>query len=120
MITNAIQTDAAINPGNSGGALVTASGQVIGINSSIASLGDGNALGGSSQSGSIGLGFAIPINEAKTISQQLIATGRVKHPFLGVSLEDGNIAQGSAERAARRDPAGHRRHAGRLGRAEEG
>ncbi len=100
VITNAIQTDAAINPGNSGGALVTAGGQVIGINSSIASLSDGNALGGSSQSGSIGLGFAIPINEAKTISQQLIATGSVKHPFLGVSLEDGNIAQGSAERAA--------------------
>ena len=100
VITNAIQTDAAINPGNSGGALVTAGGQVIGINSSIASLSDGNALGGSTQSGSIGLGFAIPINEAKTISQQLISTGSVKHPFLGVSLQDGNIAQGSAERAA--------------------
>jgi putative serine protease PepD len=99
VITNAIQTDAAINPGNSGGALVTASGQVIGINSSIASLSGGDAFGGSSQSGSIGLGFAIPINEAKTISQQIISTGTVKHPFLGVSLEDGSVAQGSAQRA---------------------
>ncbi len=100
VITNAIQTDAAINPGNSGGALVTASGQVIGINSSIASLGGGSVFGGSTQSGSIGLGFAIPINEAKTISQQLISTGSVKHPFLGVSLQDGNVAQGGAQRAA--------------------
>jgi putative serine protease PepD len=100
VITNAIQTDAAINPGNSGGALVTASGQVIGINSSIASLSGGDAFGGTSQSGSIGLGFAIPINEAKTISTQIIATGTVQHPFLGVSLEDGNVAQGSAQRAA--------------------
>jgi putative serine protease PepD len=100
VITNAIQTDAAINPGNSGGALVTASGQVIGINSSIASLSGGDSFGGSAQSGSIGLGFAIPINEAKTISQQIISTGTVKHPFLGVNLEDGNVAQGSAQRAA--------------------
>jgi putative serine protease PepD len=100
VITNAIQTDAAINPGNSGGALVTASGQVIGINSSIASLGGGSAFGGSSESGSIGLGFAIPINEAKSISQQLISSGTVKHPFLGVSLQDGNVTQGGAQRAA--------------------
>ncbi len=100
VITNAIQTDAAINPGNSGGALVTASGQVIGINSSIASLGSSSAFGGSSESGSIGLGFAIPINEAKTIAQQLISSGTVKHPFLGVSLQDGNVTQGGAQRAA--------------------
>lgn len=100
VITNAIQTDAAINPGNSGGALVTANGQVIGINSSIASLSGGQSFGGSGESGSIGLGFAIPINEAKTISQQIISTGTVKHPYLGVSLQDGNVAQGSAQRAA--------------------
>jgi putative serine protease PepD len=100
VITNAIQTDAAINPGNSGGALVTASGQVIGINSSIAALSGSNPFGGSSESGSIGLGFAIPINEAKTISQQLISSGSVKHPFLGVSLQDGSVTQGGAQRAA--------------------
>jgi putative serine protease PepD len=100
VITNAIQTDAAINPGNSGGALVTADGQVIGINSSIASLGGSDQFGGSGESGSIGLGFAIPINEAKTIAQQLIDTGSVKHPYMGVTLRDGNVSQGGAQRAA--------------------
>src|SRR5262249_21411043 len=64
VVTNAIQTDAAINPGNSGGALVDAQGRVIGINSSIASL--GSSAGG--QSGSIGLGFAIPVNEVKDVA----------------------------------------------------
>ncbi len=100
VITNAIQTDAAINPGNSGGALVTANGQVIGINSSIASLSNGSSFGGSTESGNIGLGFAIPINEAKSVSQQLISTGSVKHPYLGVTLEDSSVAQGGAQRAA--------------------
>jgi putative serine protease PepD len=100
VITNAIQTDAAINPGNSGGALVTAAGQVVGINSSIASLGNDSAFGGDSESGSIGLGFAIPINEAKNVAQQLISTGTVKHPYLGVSLSDGSVASGGAQRAA--------------------
>jgi putative serine protease PepD len=100
VITNAIQTDAAINPGNSGGALVTANGQVIGINSSIASLSSSSQFGGSSESGSIGLGFAIPINEAKTISQQLIHTGTVKHPYMGVTLADGTVDQAGAQRAA--------------------
>jgi putative serine protease PepD len=99
VITNAIQTDAAINPGNSGGALVTANGQVIGINSSIASLSNSSAFGGG-ESGSIGLGFAIPINEAKTISQQLISSGTVKHPYLGVSLQDGTVDLSGAQRAA--------------------
>ena len=72
VVTSAIQTSAAINPGNSGGALVDAAGKLIGINSSIATL-------GSSQSGSgnIGIGFAIPSNEAKAIAEQLIAKGRV-------------------------------------------
>ncbi len=88
VVTNAIQTDAAVNPGNSGGALVDSTGRVIGIPSSIASLG---ANGGGSQSGSIGLGFAIPINEAKSIADQLISTGKAEHPFLGVSLEEGRV-----------------------------
>ncbi|GLX01170.1 trypsin-like peptidase domain-containing protein [Microtetraspora sp. NBRC 16547] len=75
-----IQTDAAINPGNSGGALVNAAGQVIGINTAIATSG--------SSSGNIGVGFAIPINTAKLVSEQLIKTGKATHAFLGVSVAD--------------------------------
>jgi len=71
----AIQTDAAINPGNSGGALVNAAGDVIGINSAIAA--DG-----------VNLGFAIPVNTAKQVSEQLINNGKVSHAFLGVSVTD--------------------------------
>ncbi len=81
---NAIQTDAAINPGNSGGPLVDAQGKVIGINSAIASLSDGSSGG---QSGSIGLGFAIPINQAKRIAEELISTGHSTHPVIGVTLD---------------------------------
>jgi len=98
VVTNAIQTSAAINPGNSGGALVNAGGQLIGINSAIASL--GSSSGSSSQSGSIGIGFAIPVNEARSIAGQLISTGTATHPFLGVSSKDGVVADGSAKRAA--------------------
>jgi putative serine protease PepD len=98
VVTNAIQTSAAINPGNSGGALVNASGQLIGINSAIASL--GSASDASSQSGSIGIGFAIPVNEARSIADQLISTGTATHPYLGVSSKDGVVADGSAKRAA--------------------
>jgi putative serine protease PepD len=94
VVTNAIQTSAAINPGNSGGALVNASGQLVGINSSIASLGQG-----SGQSGSIGIGFAIPVNEAKAIATQLIEKGSAQHAFLGVSLKDGVAADGNSQRA---------------------
>lgn len=79
---NAIQTDAAINPGNSGGPLVDMSGAVIGINSAIASL--GSAFGG--QSGSIGLGFAIPINQAKKTADQLIKSGVATYPIMGIQL----------------------------------
>jgi putative serine protease PepD len=81
---NAIQTDAAINPGNSGGPLVDAQGKVIGINSAIATLGQGSST---SQSGSIGLGFAIPINQAKRIAEELISTGRSTHPVIGVTID---------------------------------
>jgi putative serine protease PepD len=91
-VIDAIQTDAAINPGNSGGALVDNAGQVIGINSAIASLGS-NALG-SSQSGNIGVGFAIPINQAKAIANELIKTGQASHPLLGVSLADQTASNG--------------------------
>jgi len=98
VVTNAIQTSAAINPGNSGGALVNASGQLIGINSAIASL--GSSGGSSSQSGNIGIGFAIPVNEARSIADQLISSGKATHPYLGVSSKDGIVADGSAKRAA--------------------
>jgi putative serine protease PepD len=77
---NALQTDAAINPGNSGGPLVDATGAVIGINSAIASLGT------TSQLGSIGLGFAIPINQARKTADQLIKNGVATYPVIGVSL----------------------------------
>jgi putative serine protease PepD len=95
VVTNAIQTSAAINPGNSGGALVNAAGQLVGINSSIASLGSS----GGSQSGSIGIGFAIPANEAKGIASQLISSGKAEHAFLGVSLGDGTASDGTSQRA---------------------
>ncbi|MBV9144111.1 MAG: trypsin-like peptidase domain-containing protein [Pseudonocardiales bacterium] len=100
-VIDAIQTDAAINPGNSGGALVDAAGAVVGINTAI------RTLGTSEGGGSIGLGFAIPIDTAKTIAQELIRTGHYQHAELGVnaaSVTDGrsdgarvqNVQQGSA------------------------
>lgn len=78
---NAIQTDAAINPGNSGGALVDSEGRIIGVNSAIATLSSGSA------SGNIGLGFSIPINEAKRIIDEIIATGKSTRPVLGVYFD---------------------------------
>lgn len=80
---SALQTDAAINPGNSGGPLVDATGAVIGVNSAIASL--GSSLG--SQSGSIGLGFAIPINQARKTADQLIKNGKATYPVIGVAVD---------------------------------
>ncbi len=78
---NAIQTDAAINPGNSGGALVDSQGRIIGVNSAIATLSSGGT------SGSIGLGFSIPINEAKRVIEEIIATGKSTRPLLGVFFD---------------------------------
>ena len=80
---NAIQTDAAINPGNSGGPLVDGTGAVIGVNSAIATL--GSSFGG--QVGSIGLGFAIPIDTAARIASEIIATGTSSTPIIGVTLD---------------------------------
>lgn len=77
---NAIQTDAAINPGNSGGALLDGSGRIIGINSAIATLSSGT-------SGSIGLGFSIPISEAKRTIDELISTGKSTRPVLGIYFD---------------------------------
>jgi putative serine protease PepD len=78
-IFDAIQTDAAINPGNSGGPLVDLSGHVVGVNSAIASTAASNM-----QSGNIGIGFAIPSDEASRIAKELIATGKATHAVLGV------------------------------------
>ncbi|CAB4961002.1 MAG: PDZ domain-containing protein [Actinobacteria bacterium] len=89
---NAIQTDAAINPGNSGGPLLDAAGRVIGINSAIASL----ATNG--EPGSIGLGFAIPVNSAKRIAEELIATGASSTPAIGVSLDTSYSDRGAKVR----------------------
>jgi putative serine protease PepD len=89
-VIDAIQTDASLNPGNSGGALVNANGQLIGVNSANASLGDA-----SGESGSIGLGFAIPVDEAKRIADELIATGTASHGFLGARLSDDTHASGA-------------------------
>jgi putative serine protease PepD len=97
---NAIQTDAAINPGNSGGALVDSMGRLIGVNSAIATISSGTA------SGNIGLGFSIPINEAKRVIEEIIATGKSTRPVLGVVFDDSytgvgaKIAQLSANEGA--------------------
>ena len=83
-VLDAIQTDAAINPGNSGGPLLDLNGKVIGINSAIARVpGTGGTTGGS-----IGLGFAIPSDQARRTADQLIATGKATHPVIGVSLDN--------------------------------
>jgi putative serine protease PepD len=89
---NAIQTDAAINPGNSGGPLVNSAGQVIGVDSAIASLGSGSGVGG--QSGSIGLGFAIPVNQVRRIAQELITTGVAKTSRIGITLDQNYQGEG--------------------------
>jgi putative serine protease PepD len=90
-VINAIQTDAAINPGNSGGPLVNLRGEVVGINSAIAT------LGGGGQSGSIGLGLSIPVDQARAIATELIDTGTASHAQLGVSVQDAEQGAGVAE-----------------------
>jgi putative serine protease PepD len=79
---NAIQTDAAINPGNSGGALVDSRGRIIGVNSAIATLSSGGV------GGNIGLGFSIPINEAKRVIDEIISTGKSTRPVMGVFFDE--------------------------------
>lgn len=86
---DAIQTDAAINPGNSGGALIDSQGRIIGVNSAIATLSSG------STSGSIGLGFSIPINEAKRVIDEIIATGKSTRPVLGVYFDTTFTGEGA-------------------------
>ena len=91
-VLDAIQTDAAINPGNSGGALVDMNGDLIGVNSAIATMGDS---GPQARAGSIGLGFAIPIDQAKRIADQLIATGKASHASLGVRVSSDATTHGA-------------------------
>ncbi|MEV6651313.1 trypsin-like peptidase domain-containing protein [Streptomyces sp. NPDC051219] len=83
---DALQTDAPINPGNSGGPLVDSKARVIGINSAIRAADDGSDLA-DGQAGSIGLGFAIPINQGKRVAEELISTGKATHPVIGVTLD---------------------------------
>ena len=99
-VIDALQTDAAINPGNSGGALVNGAGEIIGINTAIATVAAGTP-GGQSQSGNIGVGFAIPSNTAQRIAQEIMKTGSATRAFLGVSArtaaqdQSGNVGTGA-------------------------
>ncbi len=91
-VLDAIQTDAAINPGNSGGALVNMAGELVGVNSAIATLGGDSPA---SQSGSIGLGFAIPVDQAKRVADELISTGTASHASLGVQVSNDVTTHGA-------------------------
>jgi putative serine protease PepD len=97
---NAIQTDAAINPGNSGGPLLDLSGRVVGVNSAIAQMPTGG-LGG--PRGSIGLGFAIPAEQAERTATQLIETGRSEHPVIGVHIDLAYTGDGARVLSEERD-----------------
>ncbi|MFG2885586.1 trypsin-like peptidase domain-containing protein [Streptomyces sp. NPDC048297] len=95
---DALQTDAPINPGNSGGPLLDAHARVIGINSAIRSAGSGSDPGqdqDQGQAGSIGLGFAIPVNQAKRVAEELINKGHATHPVIGVTLDMGYTGDGA-------------------------
>ncbi|MFE7118583.1 trypsin-like peptidase domain-containing protein [Streptomyces sp. NPDC057654] len=92
---DALQTDAPINPGNSGGPLVDGKARVIGINSAIRSVSNGSGGLEGSQGGSIGLGFAIPINQARRVAEELINTGRAAHPVIGVTVDMAYSGEGA-------------------------
>ena len=94
-VMNAIQTDAAINPGNSGGALVDMNGRLIGVNSAIVSLGGGNPYTGEASGGNIGLGFAIPVNQARRIASELVKNGKASHSVIGVQVKPSTNPLGS-------------------------
>ncbi|MGF6884112.1 putative serine protease PepD [Nocardia sp. GAS34] len=96
-VISAVQTDAPINPGNSGGALVDMNGKLIGINTAIATL--GGSADGSQQSGSIGLGFAIPVDQARRVADQLTKTGHATYAQIGMSVLNqapGNVGTSGA------------------------
>ncbi|MEU4315331.1 trypsin-like peptidase domain-containing protein [Nocardia sp. NPDC024068] len=92
-VIDAIQTDAAINPGNSGGALVDGAGRLVGINTAIASLGSSGAAG--QQSGSIGLGFAIPVDQARRVADELIETGKATYAQIGMTVQRDESVHGA-------------------------
>ncbi|KAA8818890.1 peptidase [Bifidobacterium rousetti] len=96
IVTNAVQIDAAINPGNSGGPTFNAAGQVIGINSSIASTSSSSS---SSSAGSIGIGFAIPSNLVKRVANEIIQNGSVKHVALGITITSDTVEADGVTRA---------------------
>jgi putative serine protease PepD len=87
---NAVQTDAAINPGNSGGPLVNLRGEVVGVNSAIATVG-----GFASKAGNIGVGFAIPMEQVKVTASQIVRTGEAKYPVIGAEVNTGSRANGA-------------------------
>jgi putative serine protease PepD len=89
---NAVQTDAAINPGNSGGPLVNLEGQVVGVNSAIATTG-GGALGG--ESGNIGVGFAIPVEQVKVTADQILKDGEARYPVIGATVSTDESGEGA-------------------------
>ena len=91
---NAVQTDAAINPGNSGGPLVNMAGQVIGVNSAIATTG---GTTGGDQAGNIGVGFAIPIEQVKITADQILRTGEARYPVIGAKVQTGQQDGSGAE-----------------------
>jgi len=91
---NAVQTDAAINPGNSGGPLVNMLGQVIGVNSAIATTG---GITGSDQAGNIGVGFAIPIEQVRVTADQILRTGEARYPVIGAKVQTGQRDGSGAE-----------------------
>jgi putative serine protease PepD len=115
-VIDAIQTDAAINPGNSGGALVNAAGEVVGINTAIASVASQSLGNQSQQSGNIGVGFAIPSNTAKRIANELIKNGKSTHAVLGVSARTqasgANPEVGTGAQIAQVQPGGSAANAG--------